>query len=224
MGTRSRNSFPSSPKFTQKVDHKGNAFTSADGKRFWKAGTPLHPKDPRFRMALVSFKADLQFEKQVFGWQSYDKLELCRECCAHKKQPGLLYTELGPTARWRLHPRTQAAYLADRHRETYTPGVAIARWLSMFIIRFSSHGSALSEGNSCIAPMPSASVRGTPRILTPCRFLAWKDRAGNLPGFVDCPGLTTDGDKIWSAPSFAPRFVRSVHFGLALCAPSLSAG
>ena len=63
------------------------------------------------RFALTAFKADLQFEKYVFGFHTYDEDFLCRECFAHKKNRNLLYTRLGITAPWRAHPRTQAQYI-----------------------------------------------------------------------------------------------------------------
>ena len=61
---------------------------------------------------LLLTKADLQFEKVVFRFQTYDQNEMCRECHAHKLVLSKIYTDIGPNARWRPHKRTEAEYLA----------------------------------------------------------------------------------------------------------------
>jgi hypothetical protein len=94
--------------------------------RFWNKGQPLC-SEPKYRVAMVAFKADLAFEKMLFHWETYDQNNVCRECMAHKTKPELLYTCTGPTAPWRLRPRTQAQYLAA-HAHHLPPFVLIPGW------------------------------------------------------------------------------------------------
>ena len=80
--------------------------------RFNSIGKPLCPWEPQLRAAFIGVKADLQFEKVTFRFETYDQLKMCRECKAHKTDVNKLYTEVGATASWRSAPRTQAEYLA----------------------------------------------------------------------------------------------------------------
>ena len=97
------------------VDHLGRAITVEHGKRRWaRRGTPLCSTEPRFRIAFVGLKADLQYEKLTLNFRSYDQHEMCRDCGAHKMDPARLYTEIGPAARWRELLRTDQEFLRDQ--------------------------------------------------------------------------------------------------------------
>ena len=54
----------------------------------------------------------MQFEKLVCRFNSYDQNEMCREFKASRVNEFLLYTHVGPLARWRSHIRSQADYIA----------------------------------------------------------------------------------------------------------------
>jgi hypothetical protein len=110
------------------TDHLGRDITSVHGeRRFALRGEPLCKGEPRFRIAMAAFKADLAFEMQTFKFKTYNQNEMCRECHAHKTNPDMLYTRLGPTAPWRLRVRTTASYVCD-HAETLPAFVLIPGW------------------------------------------------------------------------------------------------
>lgn len=85
--------------------------------RYARRGQPLCSGEPRYRLALVAFKSDLQYDKLTFKFNSYDQNACCKDCKAHKTQEGLLYTQIGPNAAWRGHPRTTAEYLAQQNAD-----------------------------------------------------------------------------------------------------------
>ena len=94
-------------------NHLGASLEDVHGSyRFNSIGKPLCPWEPQLRAAFIGVKADLQFEKVTFRFETYDQLKMCRECKAHKKNVDKLYTRVGPTAPWRSTPRTEADYLA----------------------------------------------------------------------------------------------------------------
>ena len=79
------------------TDHLGRPIAREEGTRFWKRGTSLCA-DPRFRVAMAAFEADLSFEKTWFDFESYSNTACCRECWASKTDRRLLYTATGPDA------------------------------------------------------------------------------------------------------------------------------
>ena len=97
------------------VDHLGQTISSSHGNmRFANRGLPLCPAEPRYRMAIVAFKADAQYDKATFKFHSYDSNYMCPYCFGHKRLPDLLYSQVGPLASWRGHLRTTESYLAER--------------------------------------------------------------------------------------------------------------
>ncbi len=126
------------------LDHLGRDIPREDGIRFWKKGEPLCP-DPRFRLALGAFKADLSFEKTWFHFESYSNTECCRECWASKTDPNLLYTSTGPAAPWRARMRTETEYLENHSHElpafVEIPGwsLDIHRYDLMHVIHLGAH-------------------------------------------------------------------------------------
>lgn len=110
------------------TDHLGRDITLEHGeRRFALKGEPLCKGEPRFRIAMAAFKADLAFEMQTFKFETYNQNQMCRECHAHKTDPGMLYTQLGPTAPWRQRVRTTSAYVCNR-AETLPAFVLIPGW------------------------------------------------------------------------------------------------
>jgi hypothetical protein len=91
---------------------------------------PICPEEPRYRVTMIAFKTDLSFEKQVFHFETYDQSFMCRECMAHKTKPSLLYTHIGPSAPWRLRPRTHSDYLLNHGHHlpafVHIPGWSLA--------------------------------------------------------------------------------------------------
>jgi hypothetical protein len=58
-------------------------------------------------------KFDLDFERQVFKFPTYNQIAMCKQCHA-RKRGAPLYSDIGPHAAWRLHPRTQAEYILSQ--------------------------------------------------------------------------------------------------------------
>jgi hypothetical protein len=109
-------------------NHLGNPLEKVDGEhRFWRKGTPLVGHDPRYRLAMVAFKADLVFEREVFHFESYNQNNVCRMCKASKIRRNVLYTEIGEDASWRAHPRTHESYL-ETHADHLPHFVNIPGW------------------------------------------------------------------------------------------------
>ena len=136
-------------------DHLGRPLTQAAGRlRFERRGRALCMSDPLLRMAFVGVKSDLQYDKQTFGFHSYDQRELCKDCFAVKYGEGCLYTEVGPDAAWRASSRTDEQYFASRpNREPLTeiPGWTLKLHrgdpMHMIYLGFALHllGSCLLE-------------------------------------------------------------------------------
>ena len=94
------------------VDHLGQQITQLHGHlRHQRVGNALCCREPRFCIAFVGFKSDLQYDKVTFGFNTYDQRLCCMHCKAVKNGPGPLYTETGPGSAWRAQPRTTESYL-----------------------------------------------------------------------------------------------------------------
>ena len=95
-------------------DHLGHPITRKHGAhRFSQAGKPLCAGEPRYRLSLAAMKLDLQFEKYMFDFPTYDQIEMCKSCFASKRDGDMLYSRTGRDAPWRRRPRTTQQYLTS---------------------------------------------------------------------------------------------------------------
>ena len=187
-------------------DHLGRPLTQAVGRlRFERRGRALRMSHPLLRMAFVGVKSDLQYDKQTFGFHSYDQRELCKDCFAVKYGEGCLYTEVGPDAAWRASSRTDEQYFASKpSREPLTeiPGwtLKLHRGDPMHMIYL---GFALHLLGSCLLELCRSGKYG-PGSLDKQLARAWR------------PGRTHGAQRGAQRVAHAGRF-RAPHF----CAPRI---
>ena len=82
--------------------------------RYARRGQPLYPRERRHRIIFAGFKADLQYERDIFHFHGYDQDEMCRNCPAHKKIRERIYTKIGAESVMRHSRRTTAEYRASQ--------------------------------------------------------------------------------------------------------------
>ena len=102
---------------------------------------------------------------------------MCRDCRAHKKDPALLYSDIGETANWRNHPRSHAAYLASA-RDVVLPALVLIPGWNLALRRYDlMHvlflGIGLHVVGSCIVQLAFVRYWPAPRSLAPQLRLAW---------------------------------------------------
>lgn len=112
-------------------DHLKQDITRQHGElRYHRRGRALCQGEARYRIAFVGFKADLQYEKITFKFNTYDQNECCKDCFVVKARPTRrkpLYTHTGPNAPWRGRRRTTQGYLA-RHNHDLEVLTGIPGW------------------------------------------------------------------------------------------------
>jgi len=90
--------------------HSGQIMRKKHGKtRFQKRGQNM-----TFRAALTRATGDYKYHAETYNLRGYGHASCCHRCRATKTNPDLLYTEVGPTARWHAFPRSHEEYMHEQ--------------------------------------------------------------------------------------------------------------
>eukprot|EP00969_Alexandrium_andersonii_P232883 10281942-Alexandrium_andersonii.AAC.1 len=80
------------------TDHMNQPITEAHGKnRYQNRNMALVPWAP-YRLVFVGAKGDAKYEKETYGFRSYDNTRCCKDCLASKTNTDVIYTETGASA------------------------------------------------------------------------------------------------------------------------------